>query len=214
MSAHLNGYGQHMHNALAEILDPAARAARATVDAVVGRLDQLSPETVDTFGAVLTIDSGASTPKGVALLRPGATHRAIVQAGPNRAGQQLRRLNLKLPDAHGPGEDQDFLLASSADGVPMHHAVLPSDPVAALYSSLWLYLVGLQPLLFGARPPVTGPDVRFGVGDELAFMVSPAVGRFRRIGSLTLTEPVDEPVAFAGSRSGGNIRPLPPVNCY
>ncbi|PRC54402.1 hypothetical protein C6A85_48945, partial [Mycobacterium sp. ITM-2017-0098] len=85
-----------------------------------------------------------------------------------------RWLNVKIPDAHGPDKDQDFLLASSGDGAPMHHAVLPSDPVAAPYSSLWLYLAGLQPLLFGVRPPVTGPDVRFGVGDELSFMVSPA----------------------------------------
>ncbi|PRC49071.1 hypothetical protein C6A85_76610, partial [Mycobacterium sp. ITM-2017-0098] len=82
------------------------------------------------------------------------------------------------------------------------------------YSSLWLYLAGLQPLLFGVRPPVTGPDVRFGVGDELSFMVSPAVGRFRRIAALTLTDAVDEPVSFAGSNSGGNIRPLPPANFY
>lgn len=196
------------------MLTPAALAVRATVAAVVGHIGDPTADAGATFGADLTIDAGASVPGGVKLLQSGVTHRAVVQVGPDRPGAEPRWLNIKVPDAYGPGRDQDFLLASSGDGAPMHHAVLPRDPVAALYSSLWLYLAGLQPLLFGVRPPVTGPDVRFGVGDELSFMVSPAVGRFRRIAALTLTEAVDEPVSFAGSNSGGNIRPLPPANFY
>ncbi|PRC51305.1 hypothetical protein C6A85_64820, partial [Mycobacterium sp. ITM-2017-0098] len=83
------------------------------------------------FGADLTIDADASVPGGVPLLQPGATHRAVVQVGPDRPGSEPRWLNVKIPDAHGPDKDQDFLLASSGDGAPMHHAVLPSDPVAA-----------------------------------------------------------------------------------
>lgn len=181
---------------------------------MLGRVGDVHPADGSTFAATLTVDSGADVPGNVPLLQPGTTHPAFVQVGPDRPGSEPRWLNVKIPDAYAPGKDQDFLLASSGDGAPMHHAVLPSHPVAPLYSSLWLYLAGLQPLLFGVRPPVTGPDVRFGKGDELSFMVSPAVGRFRRVAALTLTEAVDKQVSFSGSNSGGNIRALPPVNFY
>jgi hypothetical protein len=53
-----------------------------------------------------------------------------------------------------------------------------------------------------------------GVGDELSFAISPALGRFRRIGALTLTAPHDDAVRFGGRNSGGNIWPLPPVSFY
>lgn len=208
------GYVASMQTALAALPAPVAEAVRATAGAVVGRLGESATGTVTTFGAVLTIDEDASVPSGVSLLQPGASHRAVVQVGPDRPGREPRRLSVKIPDAYAPGKDQDFLLSSSGDGAPLHHAVVPSDPVATLYSSLWLYLVGVQPLLFGVRPPTTGPDVRFGTGDDLAFLVSPAVGRFRRIATLTLDEQLDARVDFSGSSSGGNIRPLPPVNFY
>ena len=203
-----------MEIATTGVLASAAGAIRATVGAVAGQWGDAPADGTTTFGAVLTIDVDASVPGGVPLLQPGTTHRAVVQVGPDRPGSEPRWLNVKIPDAYAPGQDQDFLLASSGDGAPMHHAVLPSDPVAPLYSSLWLYLAGLSPLLFGVRPPVTGPAVRFGPGDELNFMVSPPVGRFRRVAVLTLTEQIDRPIRFSGRSSGGNIRPLPPVNFY
>ena len=195
-------------------LAPAARAIEATVGALVGRMGGEATEDNVTFDAVLSIDGDASVPGNVPVLRPGSTHQCVVQAGPDRAGSEPRHLFVKIPDAYATGEDQDFLLASSGDGAPLHHAVLPSDPVAGLYSSLWLYFAGLSPILFGVRVPTTGPDVRFGPGDELVFAISPPVGRFRRVGILTLGEHVDKPVRFSGGNSGGNIRPLPPVNFY
>ncbi|MEW5811873.1 MAG: hypothetical protein AB1925_20760 [Actinomycetota bacterium] len=190
-----------------------ARAVRDTASAAVGFTGGLFSTTGECFAATLTIDETAEVP-AVEALRPGATHDAVVQAGPDDRGQVPRKLCITLPDIYGPGRSQDFLLASSGDGAPLHHAVLPSDPVAPLYSSLWLYLAGLQPVLFGARPLTTGRDLRFAAGNELNFMISPPVGRFRRIGSLTLTGPHDGTVRFAGSHSGGCIRPLPPVAFY
>lgn len=104
----------------------------------------------------MTIDEAVAVP-AAEVLHPGATYNAIVQAGPDGRGQAARKLCITLPDVYGRGRSQDFLLASSADGAPLHHAVLPSDPVAPLYSSLWLYLAGLQPVLFGrARAPPAG----------------------------------------------------------
>jgi hypothetical protein len=202
------------------IADPAllttgASAVRATAGAALGQPGDLFGRHGEFFGAFLTIDENAALPGGVQLLRPATTHRAVVQVGPDGPGLRPRKLCVKIPDAYGPGDDQDFLLASSGDGAPMHHAVVPADPVASLYSSLWLHLAGLQPVLFGARPSTTGRDLRFGSGDHLNFLISAPVGQFRKIGSLTLTGPHDgPPVRFSGGNSGGNLRPLPPVNFY
>ncbi len=202
------------------IADPATliaagvSAARATATAVLGLPGDLFGTAGEVFDAFLTIDDNAVVPGGTTLLSPGTAHRAVVEVGPDDRGAHARKLCIKVPDAYAPGRDQDFLLSSSGDGAPMHHAVIPSDPVAPLYSSLWLYLAGLAPVLFGVRPTTTGRDVRFAAGDELSFMVSAPVGRFRRIGTLSLTAPHEGPVRFAGSSSGGNIRPLPPVLFY
>lgn len=203
-----------MRFADAGTLSAGSRAVRATVAAVIGQLDAVSPTDAKTFDAVLTIDDDADVPGGVSILEPGSSHQAVVQAGPDRAGTEPRWLLVKLPDAHGTGSDQDFLLASSGDGAPLHHAVLPADPVAPLYSSLWLYLVGLQPVLFGVKASTAGPDVRFAAGDELSFVISSPVGRFRSIGTLLLKKPHQGSARFSGGNSGGGIRPLPPVNFY
>lgn len=195
-------------------LSAGADAVRTTAGALLGWPGDLFSAGGETFEANLTIDDDARVPGSVALLRPGATHQAVVQVGPDRRDTAVRKLCVKIPGAHGPGRDQDFLLASSGDGAPLHHAVLPTDSVAALYSSLWLYLAGLQPVLFGARTSTTGRDLRFAPGDTLSFVISPPLGQFRRIASLTLTEPYDGAVRFSGRNSGGNLWPLPPVAFY
>ncbi|MGE2728171.1 hypothetical protein ACQI4F_01725 [Mycolicibacterium vaccae] len=187
-------------------------AVRATAGAAVGQPGDLFGGPDETFDALLRIDDHPRVPGR--LCRSGATHRAVVAAGPDRRGSHPRKLCLKLPDVYGPGRDQDFLLASSGDGAPLHHAVLPSAPVAPLYSSLWLYLAGWEPVLFGVRPRITGRDLRFGVGDELSFLVSAPAGRFRRIGTLTLTGVAGTRVQFSGANSGGGIRALPPILFY
>jgi hypothetical protein len=195
-------------------LSAGAESIRATAGALLGWPGDLFGADGETFSATLTIDDDARVPGSVDLLRPGTAHRAIVQCGPERRDSAVRKLCLKIPDAHGAGRDQDFLMASSGDGAPLHHAALPTDSVAALYSSLWLYLAGLQPVLFGALASTTGRDLRFGLGDELSFAISPPVGQFRRIGALTLTGPHDGAVRFVGRNCGGNIWPLPPVAFY
>lgn len=191
-----------------------AEAVWATAGALLGWPGDLFSAGGDTFEATLHIDDDARVPGSVPLLRPGTVHRAVVQVGPDRRDTAARKLCVKIPDAHGRGRDQDFLLASSGDGAPLHHAVLPTDSVASLYSSLWLYLAGWQPVLFGANTSTTGRDLRFGSGDVLSFQISPPIGQFRTIGTLTLAQPHDSPVRFAGRNCGGNIWPLPPVSFY
>jgi hypothetical protein len=196
------------------LLSAGAEAIRATAGALLGWPGDLFSADGETFSATMTIDGDARVPGSVRVLQPGSAHPAVVQVGPERRDTAVRKLCMKIPDAHGPGRDQDFLMASSADGALLHHAVLPADSVASLYSSLWLYLAGLQPVLFGVLASTIGRDLRFGYGDELSFAISPPAGQFRRIGALVLTGPGDAAVRFSGRNSGGNIWPLPPVSFY
>jgi hypothetical protein len=202
-----------MTDSRSSTLSRVVQSASATVGAVLGQFGDLAAAEGDVYTGTLTIDEDAS--RTIEVLSPGSSHQVLVQAGPDRPGLVGRRLCIKIPDAHGPGRDQDFLLASSGDGAPLHHAILPSEPVAALYSSLWLYLAGLNPILFGARPAsTTGPNLRFGPGFELHFLISPPVGSFRRIGTLTLDDVHDGEVTFSGGNTGGGLRALPPVSFY
>ncbi|PRC56188.1 hypothetical protein C6A85_39890, partial [Mycobacterium sp. ITM-2017-0098] len=78
------GYVAEMPRADVGLLTPAALAIRATAAAVVGHIGDPTTANSAIFGADLTIDADASVPGGVPLLQPGATHRAVVQVGPDR----------------------------------------------------------------------------------------------------------------------------------
>ncbi len=183
--------------------------ARSTLAAAVGISGGPFPEHGPVHRGELVLDRGASLPGGTQLLQPGRRADVLVRRA-TQTGSGIRTLCVKVPDAYGQRRDQDFLLASSADGVPLHHATLPVDAHDEwLYSSLWLYLAGARPLLFGARASAPGAG-------ELDFMISDVIGRFRRIGALTLAaEPVDATeTRFAARNSGGGLRPLPPALFY
>lgn len=159
----------------------------------------------------LVVDDDARLPSGTELLQPGRTTGALVRlASASTDGAGIRTLGIKLPDVYGPGRDQDFLLASSADGAPLHHVTLPSaQPGSRLYSSLWLYLAGSRPILVGAR----------GVAEaahDVDITLSGVIGRFHRIGRLAISEERvdDDGIAFAARNTGGGLRPLPPVLFY
>ncbi len=189
-------------------------ALRSTAGAVLGRVDGLFNVQGACYRGTLVIDPGAVTPGSTKLLQPGQRREALVRMGnPGGGTQAIRSVSVKLPDAYGPGRDQDFLLASSGDGAPLHHFTLPvSETSPTLYSSLWLYLAGLTPVLFGLQ--TEAGELR--PGGVASFTISPPVGKFRSIGTLSVSDQVhegDDPV-FSARNSGGNIRPLPPVSFY
>lgn len=190
-------------------IDSALTTVRSTLAGVLGA----SGGPFDNSGPVrlaqLTIDADARVPSGTKLLQSGRHFDALVRTAAADADEAtVRTLCIKVRDAYGSGRDQDFLLASSADGVPFHHLTLPAATESErLYSSLWIYLAGLRPVLFGAR--ATGVD-------EYEFLLSDVIGRFRRIGVLHLGTPEDDgrDIEFAARNSGGGLRPLPPVSLY
>ena len=138
-----------------------------------------------------------------------------VGALPLPTGDEVPTLTVKIADAYGPGRDQDFLLASSGNGAPAHHFLVPARrPGERLFSSLWLYLAGRTPVLVGVLP-VDGP---VETGAVLPFALSGPIGRFRRIGALTLGDvlPDSETAAlsFSAAHDGGGLTALPPTRLY
>lgn len=184
----------------------------SSASAACGAVGELFAGRGRLFEAEFGIDGDA--PPGAVLLQSRRTMRALVRFGPDTRGAVARTMSIKVPDAYGPGADQDFLLASSLDGIPWHHAVVPRAHPAGLYSSLWLYLAGLRPVVFGARVEELGNDTPSS-GDRVAFLIAGAVSRFAEIGYLRLgPERSDDSVRFAASNCGSGIRALPPALLY
>jgi hypothetical protein len=157
--------------------------------------------------AELAFDDDARLPGHADLLRASRHVPALVRISPPAEGEAIRTVCVKLPDLYGRGHDQDFLLASSADGVPFHHATLPAARTdERLFSSLWLYVAGVSPVLFGLRATDAG----------FRFLISGVLGRFHAVGDLVVGDPVNiaSGVRFDARNSGGGIRPLPPVLFY
>ena len=185
-------------------------AIRSTLSTVLGDVGGLFAQQGVVFAATLEIDDDADLPGGTELLVPGRRD-ALVRLAPVTDLGVSRTVCVKVPDAYGGGRGQDFLLASSGDGAPMHHAVVPTSTPAHLYSSLWLYLAGIEPVAFGARVHDASP----GPGDRIDFLVSGVLSRFRTVGSLELHgEATGTDVTFAASTTGGGLRALPPASFY
>ncbi|MDP9166886.1 MAG: hypothetical protein M3O32_12630 [Actinomycetota bacterium] len=186
---------------------------RATASAVLGGVGGLFASDGPVHRASLVLYADSALPGGTELLTPGSTVDALVRMG---VDGEFRTLCLKVPDAYGPGRDQDFLLASSADGIPFHHAVLPAQRLdSRLFSSLWLYLAGIEPVVFGLRAEKIAQPGGLSDGDRFDFLISSAVGRFRSVGSLTIEGEGDTRArSFAGTNTGGGLRALPPALFY
>lgn len=191
------------------ISDTASSIITSSLSAVAGGVGGLFDVDAPVRQAELVFDVETSLPGRTDLLQPGRRVDALVRVAPPGDGQAIRTVCVKLPDVYGPGRDQDFLLASSLDGVPFHHATVPATRTdERLFSSLWLYLAGVSPVLFGAKA-ADGTD-RAG----FRFLLAGVLGRFRSVATLTVGDPVDDEVRFDARNSGGGIRPLPPVTFY
>ena len=190
--------------------------ASATASAVLGGLGGLFERGGPSYAATLTFGADAKLPRGAQLFTPGQSLDAVVRFSRPASRTDFRTICLRVPDAYGTNRHQDFLLASSADGVPFHHAVLSAEKVdSRLYSTLWLYLAGWEPVVFGLRAEEVLHDDAPSPGDRFEFLVSGAVGRFHPIGSLTVADQLpDDTPAFAARNTGGGLRALPPALLY
>lgn len=189
---------------------------RSTVSGALGDPLRLFAEPGPVFEAEVTFDDEARMPGLTQLLRPGRRHTTFMRIAPTSRDAVVRTVCLKFPDAYGPGSDQDFLFASSGDGAPLHHFAVPASSADdQLYSSLWLYIAGVRPVVFGASAAAGARSGELGRGDRLDFLMGGVIGRFHRIGEVRLGSEIPRAsVGFAASNSGGGLRPLPPALFY
>ena len=169
---------------------------------------------------------------GARLFDDVAEHRVIVRTSralglpeslPDALGFAVR-----IPDAHGEGRHQDFLLVTSADGPLLHHLLLfaPGGFFAQSYSSILPYRVGRAIRLVGVVPqqpatPAPGTDLEAlqeAVNDHQArfdLALASLAGRWERRGVISLLdrlpEPETEELTFNPWNTGGGIRPTGPL---
>lgn len=162
----------------------------------------------EAYQATLVIDGDDQAGFGVPLLDDDARYDAIVRlsrgVGLPEGWPDIRGLALRVLDAHGPGQDQDLLLASSAGRAVLRHLLVPAGGYEhALYSSLLPYRVGARTCMFGAR--AEGPG-------QYELMLASPTGDWEHVGTVELGERLDdeeaEALEFNPYVTGGGIEPM------
>ncbi|HKH22175.1 MAG TPA: hypothetical protein VKA88_01020 [Solirubrobacterales bacterium] len=184
------------------------------------------------YRASLRVEVGLSDYEGVPLLAEPGSHDAIVRcsrgAGLPESLPDVLGLAVRLPDLHGPGAHQDFLLASSGDGLLLHLLLLPAPGgfFGQSYSSILPYRVGGALRLVGAvpvRPPTPAEGTDLEQLDEAAsdhqarfhLALAGLGGRWQQFGTLSLLERLTgdetEALTFNPWNTGGGFRPTGPL---
>jgi hypothetical protein len=220
------------------------RPARAAVDAAgygiggvlaaVAALRRGKPVHPDgvVFGARLVVDGSPHAPRAAELFSRPAGHPAIVRfsrsLGLPRPVPDLLGASLRIPDAYGPGRDQDLLMVTSVDLPLLHHGFVPAtDAQQRCYSSSLPFRAGDETFIVGLLPDAASPrpdgDDEFDRLDRAAatgrlmfgLAVARPFGRFRRVGSLHVGERLPDAVdalRFDPLTCGGGLEPVGVLN--
>lgn len=176
--------------------------------------------------AVIAI-TGEHAPAAAGLLREPNEHRALIRfsrsLGLPRPLPDLLGMSIRMPDVHGPGRHQDFMLVTSADAPILHHGFLPAADVwERPYTSSLPYRAGGDLFIVGAVPHEGGPRpdgeheldrlAKAAATGELRFDLSVAspMGRFRPVGEIRIGARLpDELDAIQMNpwNTGGGLRP-------
>lgn len=214
-------------------LDTAGRATGALFKAMSRVRRAKAAHPVGTVHeAVLRVDGGPHVPAEATLLGTLAEHRAVVRfsrsLGLPRRLPDLFGIALRLPDVHGEGRHQDFLMVTSVDAPILHHVFVPVlDAQQAPYSSALPYragaerfLVGIQPVPDSPRPPGSTIEEkldRAAATGGLRFKLSIAApgGRFAPVGTLEVGRRLPdehEGMRFNPWNTGGGLEPAGLLN--
>lgn len=157
--------------------------------------------------AQLSVAGAAVAPPAAELLSEQGEHRAVVRfsraVGLPRPIPDLLGMAVRVLDAYGPGQHQDFLLVSSADHPVLHHVFLPTTDVQQRpYTSALPYRAGSELFLVGALPDHRSPrpdgddefkrlELAAGTG-QLRFQLAVAspAGRFQPVAELHIGMPL------------------------
>ncbi|HEX9992615.1 MAG TPA: hypothetical protein VGB14_06790 [Acidimicrobiales bacterium] len=128
---------------------------------------------------------------------------------------------VKVPEAHGPGRDQDLLLVSSLRAPVGRHLLVPAPAFSSTGSSTILpYRTPHGLVLFRAGPvdPGTLADVPAGLPVTIELFAAPLLGRWERIAELVLDhhvaddEAADRELAFDPWHTGEDLVPAGLLN--
>jgi hypothetical protein len=164
---------------------------------------------------------------GVPLLRAGSAHPALIRfsrgAGLPEPLPDALGVAIKLPDAYGPGADQDLLLTSSTDRPLLRRLLFPARSfVRGAFSTALPYELGSERvvlLLVPVLPPAgrfTGgalAELRAATDDGLGFELRTAgtLGRSQPLATVTLGPSLSteqtETLRFNPWTTGPGIRP-------
>jgi hypothetical protein len=197
--------------------------------AALRRRRSLHPVGVGYQGLLLI--GGPGRP-GVPLLRPGSAHAALLRfsrgAGLPEPLPDALGVAVKLPDAHGPGADQDLLLTSSTDRPLLRRLLFPARSfLRGAFSTALPYDLGGRRVVLLLVPIPSGPgqslsSVTPGAGslaelrsaaDGLAFELRTAgtFGPSKPLATLTISQPLPpeqtEALRFNPWATGPGIHP-------
>lgn len=148
------------------------------------------------------------------LFRRTEPQRAVVRLsrgiGLPESWPDILGLAVKLPDAYGPGRDQDFLFATSGTGKATRHLLVPArNTTARAYSSILLFRVGDETVVVGALPEGDHPPV-------FRLAIAGPGGEWRPVGRIevgaALPDEVSGALRFNPAHTGPDIAPVGPLN--
>ena len=140
---------------------------------------------------------------------------------------ELMSMAVKVPDAYGPGRDQDLLMAAAGERPVLRHLFAwGGTHLDRAYSTVLPFRVGDRTMLLGAVPrepaerrPGDLPELEAAAAaGELAFdlRVATPLGPWRRVATLEVGRRLDDEeedaLAFNSDRAGGGIEPVGFVN--
>jgi hypothetical protein len=179
------------------------------------------------YEAELAVTAAPAVAGGAKLFAPAGPRPALVRfsrsLGLPRPLPDLLGMSVRVPDAYGRGQHQDFLMVTSVDAPVGHHLFLPaSDVQQRPYSSSLPYRVGGRTLLVGALPRADSP--RPDGEDELERLAVAAAtgalvfdlavaeiwGRFRPVAELRIGDPLPpeaDALRFNPRNAGGGLEP-------
>jgi hypothetical protein len=199
--------------------------------AVLRRRRFLHPTGVGYHGQ-LVVGDGPGRPS-VPLLRPGATYPALLRfsrgAGLPKPLPDALGVAVKLPDAHGPGADQDLLLTSSTSRPLLRRLLFPASSfVRGAFSTALPYDLGGKRVVLLLVPAPTGnerspggvdrsggamAELRAAAAAGLGFELRTAgtLGPSQRLATLTVGQPLPaertQALRFNPWTTGPGIRP-------
>ena len=179
------------------------------------------------YAAELEVSGAPDAPQSASLLREPGGHPAIVRfsrsLGVPRPLPDLLGMSIRVPDAYGPAQHQDFLLVSSVDLPVAHHVFLPvTDAQQRPYSSSLPYRAGPDLFIVGTLPDPGSPrpagedefdrlDAAAATGRlRFGLAVASLGGRFRTLATLRIGDRLGgelDALRFNPQNTGGGLEP-------